>query len=1014
MKHLTGSARVVDLLNRLGHSVSPSTVQALETALAQLQINQHGLIPAACHEGMHSIVVWDNIDYSEETITGEGTSHHTNGILIQHAPCRETTLVPHEPVNRRDRSLATVSTPILPYDRQARTGPTLAHGTDLPHAIKMDEAYNRQHISSSNEVYRLMKLYDVNQSLPGWTGYNTLIHRNDNLVKSIVAYLPVIQASPTQMDTVFTILKKTIDIANSLKKSEIVLVFDLAIYAKAQEIRWLDLSLNERLVVRLGEFHQSMSFLSVIGKRFRDAGLLDIFIESGIVAHGSANAVVEGRHYNRSLRCHKIMSEALGRHRFQAFLESITEEMQISVKKIVTNLVDSFPSRLFDQCLDSLELSEVMEKYYSFIKLESEVSKTFAFWSSYIDIVDQLLQLIHATRTSDWEKHLQVTRSMMCWYFAYDHLNYARYLPAYWVEMTNLHRTHPLTHEEFMAGKWTVQQQTKYGFSATACDQVIEQTLNRDSKTSGGVRGFTRNENAVKRWVLSQPQRSAIARQCESMAGIRDDVSNTRKDLEPATGKKNEIAVQSVIECITQMVNPFASVHVELVNISSGIVASPTCTKSLMEAEQVGEHAAKQFMADRLQSDTVPFHAPMKKLKLETFSTKQKSGVTMKNKKQYRNDHALFARLIIMGRKCNVDLRRLLSHSLGNVSYPLASTDGNLAKTNKSALFHHLLLQYDHVVEEDPVHGCLIIDAMALIQSLPLGALPRTFGQLAHLLLDIVLARARRNNHERVDMVFDTYPPVSIKCLEHKKRASAIGESQVRKIYGPDQALPKQWKNFLLSDKNKNQLVEFMFQQWSQTPPTTLSSTVLVIGHGSNCHQIHVTNGATTISHVPELECDHEEADTRMILHAAHGSRLHDTIVINSPDTDVLVLALSHLSGIPCRKMVLITGGKESRAIDITKLGNAIGWRLCAALIAIHNFTGCDTTSAFHGKGKTRPFNIAANTPVYIEAFGRVGRTFSPNVTDPVQGVLEQFVCQLYGQQGSSVNEAMKLLITQM
>ena len=34
---------------------------------------------------------------------------------------------------------------------------------------------------------------------------------------------------------------------------------------------------------------------------------------------------------------------------------------------------------------------------------------------------------------------------------------------------------------------WTVQRQSEYGFSSVACDQTIEQTFNRESKTKGGV-----------------------------------------------------------------------------------------------------------------------------------------------------------------------------------------------------------------------------------------------------------------------------------------------------------------------------------------------------------------------------------------------------------------------------------------------------------------------------------------------------------------------------------------------
>ena len=44
-----------------------------------------------------------------------------------------------------------------------------------------------------------------------------------------------------------------------------------------------------------------MTSLAVIGNRFEDAGLSDLFIEAGIVAAGSVSGVVEGRQYNRAM-----------------------------------------------------------------------------------------------------------------------------------------------------------------------------------------------------------------------------------------------------------------------------------------------------------------------------------------------------------------------------------------------------------------------------------------------------------------------------------------------------------------------------------------------------------------------------------------------------------------------------------------------------------------------------------------------------------------------------------------
>ena len=53
------------------------------------------------------------------------------------------------------------------------------------------------------------------------------------------------------------------------------------------------------------------------------------------------------------------------------------------------------------------------------------------------------MSYIKATRTSDWTLHLASVRSMLPWMFAYDRVNYSRYLSAYWIEMSSLEQTHP-------------------------------------------------------------------------------------------------------------------------------------------------------------------------------------------------------------------------------------------------------------------------------------------------------------------------------------------------------------------------------------------------------------------------------------------------------------------------------------------------------------------------------------------------------------------------------------------
>ena len=47
------------------------------------------------------------------------------------------------------------------------------------------------------------------------------------------------------------------------------------------------------------------------GKKTRGSGMSDIFLKAGLISSGSLEGVVSGKHYERSLHCHKSILECL-------------------------------------------------------------------------------------------------------------------------------------------------------------------------------------------------------------------------------------------------------------------------------------------------------------------------------------------------------------------------------------------------------------------------------------------------------------------------------------------------------------------------------------------------------------------------------------------------------------------------------------------------------------------------------------------------------------------------------
>ena len=166
-------------------------------------------------------------------------------------------------------------------------------------------------------------------------------------------------------------------------------------------------------------------------------------IESEIVAPGSVKGVLSGKHYNRCIRAHKLIYEAMERLRLQAFEKSLTTTEKTLLESIHHLLQDESAMEEFLNISTSNNVTEVKMLYDIFVKKRSEENPLFSFWSKYIEMVQLLLLYIRATRTTDLYLHLSSLKSMIPWFFATDRVNYSRYASCYWVEMMCLERTNP-------------------------------------------------------------------------------------------------------------------------------------------------------------------------------------------------------------------------------------------------------------------------------------------------------------------------------------------------------------------------------------------------------------------------------------------------------------------------------------------------------------------------------------------------------------------------------------------
>ena len=220
--------------------------------------------------------------------------------------------------------------------------------------------------------------------------------------------------------------------------------------------------------------------------------------------------------------------------------------------------------------------------------------------------------------------------------------------------------------------------------------------------------------------------------------------------------------------------------------------------------------------------------------------------------------------MVVMGQSRNIKLSDLMCYPLGPLPWALATPDGSLRKTNKAALAANLK---KGISLKDTVtgHSAIIIDGMALVQRAKFDGQQPTFHDIADRILSMAISEA--SNCTRLDIVFDTYKPLSIKYNERANRATP--GLQVHSLTSGQKI--KQWRKFLAIDSNKMSLIHFLVKEWHKQEflqKLENKHKLLLATCEENCFLF----SPVRCREVPELNCVQEEADGRLLLHAGHAA----------------------------------------------------------------------------------------------------------------------------------------------
>ncbi|KAL8586673.1 hypothetical protein ACOMHN_038659 [Nucella lapillus] len=339
--------------------------------------------------------------------------------------------------------------------------------------------------------------------------------------------------------------------------------------------------------------------------------------------------------------------------------------------------------------------------------------------------------------------------------------------------------------------------------------------------------------------------------------------------------------VCSLIGVIEEMGNPFEKESQDVVKLDTKEIAGPAAMETVMNAKRIGQEQFEAFTRECLLDRTKAVGNPIPRNKLKVFSTSTPRSQS-KGQQQLasvKNDREVFARMYIGCQTRDGNLEEFFCHE--NQACPPALYDGGSLCTGTNSDLLTCLEEVSNAKTETPVMTCIVLDGAAIIQMLKPAA-SKTFEEYAQQIV-IPYMSTKLQTVSRLDLVWDTYLADSLKGSTRAKR----GQGVVRRRVMAATAIPGNWQNFLRVDSNKTELFRFL-------------SAALMEWFDQEDKQLVITDGEAVLSKplLPDLTslapCNHEEADSRMLLHASHAAQHgHHAILIRTVYTDLVVLAVS-------------------------------------------------------------------------------------------------------------------------
>lgn len=909
--HMYRSRFLIDTLHGMGFSSSYKEVlrfekNAADSVAPDMLVDNIEMVDRAL------LFAGDNVDHNILTIDGKGTFHGMGVIAAITPGKKRECIIPRKHIGTLDFAVQS-KIPVIEYRFAKHVRQSMVFN-DLPTLINVDRTV---------DVLWELSL-DFKQETPGWQGMMHTIHQGlEHPGQSSVVFLPMIDLYSGDKTCILSTLDFVCNLANKHNAPPII-TFDQPLYWKAAEII-MDAPQSSPLksmILLLGGFHTFMNLLGAIGTLMEGTGLRNIME----VVYGS-NAVqhmMTGKSVQRAFRGHLLVDRCLSQ-----LVVSELQKDDSQFEALVTQAEEMYSSMLTKETtLESAAASDILNQIKEKMDTKradlSQRSKTSQLWVSYQKMLQTAQALIKADRIGSWKLHLRAMLDCLPIFAAAGHYNYLKSSYFYLQEMCQLETRHPDIYEKFSRGFHVIRRSDQC-WAGLSSDLVIEQTLMRSLKSSGGLThgsGMTEEMRAL--WTMSTPITSEYNNAMQEFNDLTYTTSEQHREASKPRIKRDRSDLEK-IKAKLSICTPFSS-DPSLKNIVTGVVAKEEVNVHVYET--VGNKIIEKMVGKPVFGIS---------FKRRDRATTLGDDSFIKVAKDRTIDPALlFQRFLIMSKTGQFSQEDVMSYEL--CSYPASLFEGKeiFRKANKPQLTQavtgfSIKKSNTTVLDSVPPTEHYVLDGGSLVHRLAWRK-GDSYGAIAKSYADFTI-----RHYGKATVVFDGYSEgPSIKDNTHQRR----GENTHPIInLNADTEFVGRKDDFLTRSSNKEALIKLMTEELEKKGCTVIKAS--------------------------------GDADVDIVKAAVKASEIQSTTLIGE-DTDLLILLL-YYAGTDNRGLYYRSDkAKATKVYNISEMKQVLGNDLCSQLLFVHAFTGCDTTSRIFSVGKHTAFQKLVDGEATIQSCANV------------------------------------------